>query len=68
MFGSDLSSTDFEVYKEEFPFFPFTVEVIHLFDLLDGYPEAERPRIVKGFKNLWKADTPQEVTNEKVAL
>ena len=65
MFGSDLSSTDFEVFEEEFPFSPFTVEVIHLFDLLDGYPVAERPQIVKGFKKLWKTDAPQDVTNEK---
>ena len=68
MFGSDLSSTDFEIYEEEFPFSPFTVEVIHLFDLLDGYPEAERPQIVKGFMNLWKTDAPQDAANEKVAL
>ena len=48
VFGSDLTSTDYEVFEEEYAFSRHTVELIHIWSLIDGYPEADRLRVIQG--------------------
>ena len=66
--GSDPSSMDYEVFEKGFRFCPFTVELNLLCDLLEECPEGKPPRLVKGFKDLWKTDGLRDATNEKLAL
>ncbi len=48
VFGDDFGDTDVEYYLEEYSFSPFTVELIHLLDVLDAKPEDERLAWVQG--------------------
>ena len=48
VFGSDLSSTDHEIFEEEYPFSRHTVEIIHIWSLIDSKPEADRLALIKG--------------------
>ena len=48
VFGSDLSSTDYEIFEEEYPFSRHTVEIIHIWDLIDSKPEADRLDLCRG--------------------
>ena len=42
MFGKDLDGNDYDLYEEEYPFSPFTVELIHLWSLLDDVVDPDR--------------------------
>ena len=48
LFGKDLDSTDYDLYEDEYAFSRHTVELIHIWDLIDGYPETDRLRLVQG--------------------
>ena len=49
VFGEDLSSTDYTTYEpEEFEWTDHTKYIINIWNLIDGYPEADRLRIVQG--------------------
>ena len=49
LFGKDLDEQDYDVYPDEYPFSPFTVELIHIWDLIDGFTDAEhRLKMIKG--------------------
>ena len=48
MFGKDLDETDYEIYEEEYAFSRQTIELMHIFDLVDGYAEDKRLEICKG--------------------
>ena len=48
LFGKDLDDTDYDLFPEEYAFSRHTVELIHIWDLIDGYPEDKRLDIVRG--------------------
>lgn len=59
VFGDDLSSEEYTVYPEEYAFSRQTVELMHLFDLLDERPEEDRLGLIRDF--------PQVMAGELVA-
>ena len=49
VFGEKLDSTDYEVYEpEEFEWTEHTQYIVGIWNLIDGYPEADRLKIVQG--------------------
>jgi len=48
MFGDDLTSQDYELFEEEYAFSRNTVELIHIWDLIDGYSEDKRLSVIQG--------------------
>jgi len=49
VFGEKLDGTDYDVYEpEEFEWSEHTHYIINIWNLIDGYPEADRLRIVQG--------------------
>lgn len=49
IFGDDFDSDDYEVFEDEYPMSRNTVELMHLFDLLDERPEEDRLRLIRDF-------------------
>ena len=59
LFGKDLDSDDYDLYEDEYAFSRHTVELIHIWDLIDGYPETDRLRLVQGMGeqlSSWRSD------------
>ena len=48
LFGKDLDSDDYEIYQDEYAFSRYTVELIHIWDLIDGYPADKRLEVIQG--------------------
>ena len=48
LFGKDLDSDDYELFEDEYAFSRHTVELIHIWDLIDSSPEANRLELCKG--------------------
>lgn len=48
VFGPDLSSSDLEIFEEEYAFSKHTVEIFHIWDLIDSKPETDRLPLIKG--------------------
>ena len=49
VFGEKLDGTDYDVYEqEEFEWTDHTRYIVGIWNLIDGYPEADRLRIVQG--------------------
>ena len=42
MFGDDLTSQDYELFEEEYAFSRNTVELIHVWDLIDDVADPDR--------------------------
>ena len=55
VFGTDLSQ-DYDLHEEEYSFSRFTIELIHVFSLLDSAPEEQRLKLVQGFPQVMKGD------------
>ena len=48
VFGPDLSNAEHEIFEEEYAFSRHTVEIIHIWSLIDSKPEADRLPLIKG--------------------
>ena len=48
LFGKDLDSDDYDLYEDEYAFSRYTVELIHIWDLIDGYPQDQRLEVIQG--------------------
>lgn len=49
IFGDDLGGTDYQVYEpEEFEWTDHTKYILKIWELVDGYPEDKRLKVIKG--------------------
>lgn len=56
VFGDDLSSNEYTIYLEEYAFSRHTIELMHLFGLLDERPEEDRLRLIRDFPEVMRRD------------